>query len=142
MQIPFEKLFSVLIAETMAKRGIVFVFFFVISLSLLAVGSFWPKKYTAYTIIQIDDTNILQPLMRGAAETTRTIDHATNAREIIFGEKIMHQVLGKLQLFIYDFAHNIYGCLEAGPQLELACALQHKHVQPVHNCTARCAGLG
>lgn len=59
----------------------------------MAIGSVWPKNYTAFTIIHIDESNILQPLMRGAAETTEPNDHVANAREIIFGEVIMHQVL-------------------------------------------------
>jgi len=93
VQIPFEKLLYVLVAETISRRKTVFLVFAIVSISLLVVGSFWPKKFTSYSIIQIDQSNILQPLMRGAAETTRTIDHATNAREIIFGEKIMDQIL-------------------------------------------------
>jgi len=98
VQIPIEKLLTVLVAETIANRTAVFLFFFIISLSILAVGTYWPNKYTSFSIIQIDDTNILQPLMRGAAEATRTIDHATNAREIIFGEKIMEKILIETEL--------------------------------------------
>lgn len=93
MQIPFEKLIHILLAETIARRNTVFIFFVIISLSMLAIGTQWPKKYTSFTIIQVDNSNILQPLMRGTAEATRTIDHATNAKEIIFGEKIMGKIL-------------------------------------------------
>ena len=69
--------------------------FCVISFTLLAVGATWPKKYNAFTIIQVDETNILQSLMRGAAESTRAVDHEANAREIIFGEKIMQEVVNE-----------------------------------------------
>ncbi|MDQ1363753.1 MAG: hypothetical protein QG652_1615, partial [Pseudomonadota bacterium] len=93
MRLPFEEIFHALMGECYARRNTIFVMFVAISLSLLAVGSIWPKRYTSFAIIHVDSTNILQPLMRGAAETTRAVDHVANAREIIFGERIMDRVL-------------------------------------------------
>ena len=93
MQLPFEDILKTLLAECYRKRTFVFVMFFIISLSLLVIGANWPKKYTAFTIIHVDETNILQSLMRGTAETTKTIDQVTNSREILYGEKIMNQIL-------------------------------------------------
>ena len=93
MQLPFEDVLKALVAECYVKRIFVFIMFFTISLSLLAIGSVWPKRYTAFSIIQIDETNILESLMRGTAESTRAIDHASNAREIINGEVIMNELL-------------------------------------------------
>lgn len=93
MQIPFEEVLKALLAECYIKRILVFIMFFTISLSLLAIGSVWPKRYTAFSIIQIDETSVLQSLMRGTAETTRANDHTANAREIINGEIIMNELL-------------------------------------------------
>lgn len=93
MQLPLEEILKALVAECYTKRNIVFVSFFIISLLFLAVGAKWPKIYTTSTVIQIDETNILQSLMRGTAETTQSIDHVSNAREIIFGEKIMNEIV-------------------------------------------------
>jgi len=93
MQLPFEVLLKALIGEVYNRRNTVFIMFAVISLSLLFVGTIWPKKYTAFAIIHADETNILQPLMRGTAEATPLNDLADNAREIIFGEKIMGAIL-------------------------------------------------
>lgn len=93
MPLPFEQLLHALIGECYARRNAIFIVFLVISLSFLAVGSVWPKRYTSFAIIHTDDTNILQPLMRGTAETTHVTDHVANAREILFGEKIMGQIL-------------------------------------------------
>lgn len=95
MQLSFEDIIKALIAELYAKRNFVFVVFLIISLSLLALGMKWPKQYTAFTIIHIDETNILQSLMRGTAETTNAVDHASNAREIIHGEIIMNDLLNQ-----------------------------------------------
>ena len=93
MQLPFEDLLKALLAECYAKRNAVFIAFFIISLALLATGIIWPKKYTAFSIVHIDETNILQSLMRGRAESTKPVDHASNAREIIHGELIMNELL-------------------------------------------------
>lgn len=95
MRLPFEQLLHALVGECYARRNAIFIFFVIISLSFLAIGSVWPKRYTSFAIIHVDTTNILQPLMQGTAVATRRPDHASNAREIIFGEKIMDQVLDK-----------------------------------------------
>lgn len=93
MQIPYEQLISALIGECFKYRNMIAIMFIIISVSLLYAGTIWPKNYTSFSIIHVDDSNILQPLMRGAAETTQTEDHVSNAREIIFGERIMDQLL-------------------------------------------------
>ena len=93
MHLPFEQILHALVGETYARRNAVFIIFAFISLVFLGVGSIWPKKYTSFTIIHADRSNIIQPLMQGRAETTHTINHISNAREIIFGEKIMSQIL-------------------------------------------------
>ncbi|VAW64747.1 hypothetical protein MNBD_GAMMA11-1323 [hydrothermal vent metagenome] len=93
MSLPFEDILKTLTGEVIARRNTVFVIFVSISLSLLALGSVWPKHYTAFSIVQADSSNILQPLMQGSAEATRVTDYAGNAREIIHGEVIMNQIL-------------------------------------------------
>jgi len=93
MRLPFEELLKALFGEIFNRRNTIFVGFVVISLSLLAIGTIWPKKYTSTSIILADESNILQPLMQGTAEATRVTNHVGNAREIIFGERIMNQVL-------------------------------------------------
>jgi len=93
MRLPIEELLKALLGEVYNRRNTIFVGFVVISLSLLAIGTIWPKKYTSTSIILADESNILQPLMQGTAEATRVTNHVDNAREIIFGEKIMNQVL-------------------------------------------------
>lgn len=95
MPVPFEQLLSALIKESYARRNTIFVVFVIISLTMLAIGSIWPKRYTSFAIIHVDNSNIIRPLMMGAAEATTPIDQPTSAREIIFGEKIMTQILSK-----------------------------------------------
>jgi protein tyrosine kinase modulator len=93
MQLPFEHILRALYGEVFSRRNVVIVLFTIISLSILAMGTIWPKRYTSTAIIIADDSNILQPLMEGTAEATRVTNYAGNAREILFGEVIMSQIL-------------------------------------------------
>jgi len=93
MQLPIDTLLKALYGEVFTRRNTFFVIFALISLSMLAVGTVWPKRYTSTAIIIADDRNILQPLMEGTAEATRVTNHVAHAREILFGEKIMSQVI-------------------------------------------------
>jgi len=93
MNFAFEDIIKVLAGEVFSRRNTVFALFFIISISLLSVGSVWPKRYTSTSSILADASDILQPLMEGTAEATRINDQKGNAQEIIFGEKIMSQIL-------------------------------------------------
>ncbi|MFK5948351.1 MAG: hypothetical protein QM500_06240 [Methylococcales bacterium] len=93
MRLPLDEVLFALIGEIFARRNSIFVMFVIISLTLLAVGSVWPKRYTSTSLILADESNILQPLMQGTAEATRVTDYVTFAKDIVFGEKIMNQIL-------------------------------------------------
>lgn len=95
MNSEFDELLSITIKECYVRRNVIVILFVIISLAILAIGTVWPKRYTASVLIEIDSTNILQPLMQGRAETTKSIDQVANAREIIFGEEIMNNILAQ-----------------------------------------------
>jgi len=95
LQLQPEEILYTLFGEFYARRNAIFIFFVLISLGFLGVGTVWPKHYTSTTVIQINSSNILQPLLQGAAEEAKPVDHVANAREIIFGEKIMNAVMEK-----------------------------------------------
>lgn len=98
MKIPYEIFMSTMLSECYARRHMIFALFAVISLTMLTAGFIWPKKYMAFSIVHVDESNILQSLMQGTAEATMPTDHAANAREIIYGEKIMDSVLYDIDL--------------------------------------------
>jgi polysaccharide chain length determinant protein (PEP-CTERM system associated) len=52
-----------------------------------------PRAYTASVSILVDERTIIQPLMQGAAVATDALDRSRNAREVIFGRKIMDAIL-------------------------------------------------
>ena len=88
-----EQLLKVLINEAFYYRKTVVMAFIVISLVLVVLGLLWPKGYAAHTSIVVEDKKIIQPLMQGAAVPTDVIDRSRLTREVIFGRKVMNQIL-------------------------------------------------
>lgn len=93
MNYTIEEIIRILLKECFLHRYLFVLIFVFVSTSFLVAGVLWPKRYTASTVIHIDDRNIIQPLMQGAAVTTDNRDNARNAREIIMGNKIIKEVL-------------------------------------------------
>lgn len=88
-----EQVIKLLISEAFQYRKAVVSIFIVISLSLVTLGLLWQKVYTASTTILVEDKKIIQPLMQGAAVTTDVADRARIFQDVIFGRKIMDQIL-------------------------------------------------
>jgi polysaccharide chain length determinant protein (PEP-CTERM system associated) len=93
MQLLPEQIAKVLIAESFHSRRMVVGIFVIVNAAALTTGLTWPKGYTASTSILVDERTIIQPLMAGAAVATDALDRSKNAREVIFGRKIMDLVL-------------------------------------------------
>ena len=88
-----EQIAKALITESFHSRRLVVAIFVIVNAVALTVGWLWPKGYTASTSILVDERTIIQPLMAGAAVATDALDRSKNAREVIFGRKIMDIVL-------------------------------------------------
>ena len=82
-----------LLNEVFHSRKLVVFLFVVVNGAMLATGLYFPRGFSSSTSILIDDRNIVQPLMQGAAVATEITDRSRNAREIIFGRKIMDSIL-------------------------------------------------
>jgi polysaccharide chain length determinant protein (PEP-CTERM system associated) len=93
MKLHPEQFIKLLIHEAFQYRTAVVSIFIVVNLSLLALGLLWQKEYTASTTILVEDKKIIQPLMQGAAVTTDVADRARVFKDVIFGRKIMNQIL-------------------------------------------------
>jgi polysaccharide chain length determinant protein (PEP-CTERM system associated) len=93
MNLHSEQLVKILINETFHYRKAVVAIFFVVNIAMLALGLLWPKAYTASTSIVVEDKRVIQPLMQGAAVATDVADRARLAREVIYGRKIMNQIM-------------------------------------------------
>src|SRR5262245_29809905 len=93
MQALPEQIAKGLVNETFNSRRLVVAIFVLVNATMLVAGLLWPKGYTASTSILVDERTIIQPLMQGAAVATDALDRSKNAREVIFGRKIMDTIL-------------------------------------------------
>lgn len=88
-----DQVIRLLTNEAFYYRKALVAGFLVVNLVLLGMGLIWPKGFTSSTTILVEDKKIIQPLMQGAAVATEVADRGRLAREVIFGRKIMTQVL-------------------------------------------------
>jgi polysaccharide chain length determinant protein (PEP-CTERM system associated) len=79
--------------EARRRRVALAVTFAVIALLALLVGVFWPKKFVAETTILVQQNNVIKPLTEGIAATTEVAGRADIAREIIFSQDSLNQLL-------------------------------------------------
>lgn len=93
MKIPFEDLLRVLWYEAFRYRRILLAAFLLINVAIVAVALNWPPTYESSTTILVEQKNIIQPLMQGAAVATDVRDQARIAREIVFSRKVMTEAL-------------------------------------------------
>lgn len=95
MQLNPEHLVKLIVNEAFESRRAVVAVFVAVNLLMVMIGLVWPKGYSAYTTILMDEKNIIQPLMQGAAVTTDVVDRSRLAKEIIYGRKIMNQIMSE-----------------------------------------------
>lgn len=89
----FEENIRILTNEAVANKSLVVaIFLAVIALSII-VGALWPKEYSSSGTIIVDERNIIQPLMQGAAVPTEVMDMARVASEVVFSRKVLTQAL-------------------------------------------------
>ena len=79
--------------EARRRRVMLAVIFAVIALLALTIGVFWPKKFVAETTILVQQNNVIKPLTEGIAATTEVAGRADIAREIIFSQDSLNQLL-------------------------------------------------
>lgn len=88
-----DRKLHMLLNESFARRRFVVATFFTVLAASLLIGWRWPMSYTSSATIIVDDKNIIQPLMQGAAVATEVADRARLAREIIQSRRIMNQLI-------------------------------------------------
>ena len=93
MSLPSEYRLALLKHEAFVyRKPMVFAFIGICIIGTI-IGLLWPRHYVVSTTIVVDERNIIQPLMQGAAVATEVTDRARHARETIFGRRIMSQIL-------------------------------------------------
>ncbi len=93
MAVAQELLVKNLLVETYRHRGLVVAGFVLFNVLAVILGLTLGKSYVSSTTIFVEDKNIIQPLMQGAAVATNVTDRASIAKEILFGSIIINQIL-------------------------------------------------
>lgn len=75
-------------AELIRFRFWCVLLFLGVSYAILGLGLVWPKHFTTSAVLFADETNIIEPLLKGSAEVTK-IDRSEQATEIIYTRAIM-----------------------------------------------------
>ena len=75
------------------QHVLVSIFAAIALLALLAGLFLLPRKYVATTSVLAQESGIIQPLLQNRAEATRAVDRAGLARQVVFGQKVMREVL-------------------------------------------------
>lgn len=91
--VSIQALAPVLLEEARRRRVAVAAVFAAIALVALVVGVLWPKKYEASETILVQESNIIAPLMKGAATPTGTANRADIARAVILSQTSLQKVL-------------------------------------------------
>ncbi|MFP3978283.1 XrtA system polysaccharide chain length determinant [Marinobacter sp. KMM 10035] len=67
------------------------IIFMAVTAGVLTLGYVTPKSYTSHAVLYADQSNILQPLLRGQAEVTQ-LDRINEAREMMQSRTFLEQV--------------------------------------------------
>ncbi len=92
---PLE-LISITFKDTWKRKIIGILMFIFLSMVVLFVSWNWPKMYVSYSIIEVDEQNILTPLLEGSAIATSIKNHARNAKQMISNKYAMEYIFGVL----------------------------------------------
>jgi polysaccharide chain length determinant protein (PEP-CTERM system associated) len=95
MQLSYAQTLSLLLKEAFVYRNAVVGIFIAVNMLAIGSGLFWPLQYTSSSTIIVSEKNIIEPLMKGTAVATDVTDRAKLAREVIFGRKLMSQVVAQ-----------------------------------------------
>jgi len=93
---PLDLVFITL-KDTWKRKELGIFMFLSLSILVLFVSWNWPKMYVSSSIIEVDEQNILTPLLEGSAIATSIKNHARNAEQIVFNKYAMNYMFDILK---------------------------------------------
>ena len=97
MQAPLSSILREIVRELRSRKWSCLLVFMLVSAIGLTAGIFWPHKYSAYVTIYIDDQNIITPLMKGSAVSTKVKDNTADAKDIILGRESLVRLVDYIE---------------------------------------------
>lgn len=76
--------------EAIRFRVWVVLIFIMAAFIPLVVGYFWPNTYTTDAVLYADETNIIEPLLKGRASVTG-VDRAKQAQEALYTRRVLEK---------------------------------------------------
>lgn len=76
--------------EAIRFRVWVVLLFIVVAFVPLMVGYLWPNTYTTDAVLYADETNIIEPLLKGRASVTG-VDRAKQAQEALYTRRVLEK---------------------------------------------------
>jgi polysaccharide chain length determinant protein (PEP-CTERM system associated) len=93
---------GIVLKELLIHRRYVFIAFLGINAVAIVAGLLIPRSFMSSTTIYVEERNIIEPLMQGAAVATNLQDRARIAREIIMGRRVISQLAQNMGLLESD----------------------------------------
>jgi polysaccharide chain length determinant protein (PEP-CTERM system associated) len=90
---PLAHVIPIAIEEGRRRTPLLIGMFAGIALAALAIGMVLPQKYTSRTVIFVEDSNIIGPLMEGRAVPTGVNNRAAITRQVAFSSRVMQEIL-------------------------------------------------
>ncbi|MFE8071652.1 lipopolysaccharide biosynthesis protein [Marinobacteraceae bacterium S3BR75-40.1] len=99
MALPLSQLPGETIKEVKKHRWLALGLFALVSAAVLLAGFVYPYKYQSEVMIFVDDSNIVGPLMEGAAEQTKISDKASAAKELLWTRDIVEKIATSTKIY-------------------------------------------
>lgn len=87
--------------ELIRFRYAVVVVFVIVIFAVTGVGVTWQDQYVSAARLEVDDSNIIQPLLKGAAEFSE-IDRVEEAKKFLFSKRLLQEVAFRLEYINED----------------------------------------
>lgn len=82
--------------ELIRFRFAVAVIFTAVLIAVLFVGSKWPQHYSSSATISVDVINVIEPLLRGAAEVTTDVNAREKVGDVIASRRVLEGAVFRL----------------------------------------------
>lgn len=84
---------TITLKDTWRRKNLSLFIFVAIAILVLMVSLKWPKIYVSASVIEVDEQNILTPLLEGSAIATAVKDHARNAKQLLISKRSRENIL-------------------------------------------------
>lgn len=79
--------------------------FIVVSFAPLVAGYFWPNSYSTDAVLHADESNIIEPLLKGRASVT-DVDRSSQAREALYTRRVLEKAAEQAGLVTAQSSDN------------------------------------